>query len=151
MGVGRKPLPTHLKVLKGTDQPCRINPEEPKPAADKVEKPGGMTPEAAAHWDDMAPLMQEAGLLTNVDVPAFATYCEAWAEWRRATNDLNRVGALVRTPNGYPILNPLHSVVKNAFERQHKLLAEFGMTPSSRTRVKGQPKDGGKVDPWDAI
>jgi hypothetical protein len=30
--AGRKPLPTHLKLVKGTARPHRLNKDEPKPA-----------------------------------------------------------------------------------------------------------------------
>jgi hypothetical protein len=37
--AGRKPLPTHLKLVKGTARPHRLNKDEPKPAVAVPEAP----------------------------------------------------------------------------------------------------------------
>ena len=37
--AGRKPLPTAVKMLRGTLQKCRTNPREPQPKGDLVEPP----------------------------------------------------------------------------------------------------------------
>ena len=44
--AGRKPLPTHLKLVKGTARPHRINKAEPRPAV--------AVPEPPAHLDERA-------------------------------------------------------------------------------------------------
>jgi len=33
--AGRQPLPTHLKLVKGTARPHRLNKDEPNPAVDE--------------------------------------------------------------------------------------------------------------------
>jgi P27 family predicted phage terminase small subunit len=48
---------------------------------------------------------------------------------------------LVKSPSGYAIQNPWLSIANKAFDQMMKLMTEFGMTPSSRSRVKTiQPK-----------
>ena len=44
--AGRKPLPTHLQMVKGTARPHRINAEEPKPIV--------MVPDPPDHLDERA-------------------------------------------------------------------------------------------------
>ena len=48
--TGRKPLPTRLKVLKGTAQPCRTNPREPRPEVVALDPPEYLGTTARAEW-----------------------------------------------------------------------------------------------------
>ena len=51
-------------------------------------------------------------------------------------------------PNGFPVFNPYFAVANQAAKKVRSLLAEFGMSPSSRSRISaamtGQPADGGE-------
>ena len=47
--AGRKPLPTHLKMVKGTARPQRTNAEEPKPI---VILPIRSVPASSLVWRD---------------------------------------------------------------------------------------------------
>ena len=49
---------------------------------------------------------------------------------------LRKSGPLYKSKSGYIQVSPLFSVVSTLRERELKLLREFGMTPSSRTRVQ---------------
>ncbi|MCP3849352.1 MAG: phage terminase small subunit P27 family, partial [Gammaproteobacteria bacterium] len=68
MTAGRKPVPTALKLIKGTDQPCRINDKEPKPKSDNIKMPVGMSADAKKHWKQVSKQLKEAGILTNLDI-----------------------------------------------------------------------------------
>jgi P27 family predicted phage terminase small subunit len=50
---------------------------------------------------------------------------------------VQKTGAVVKAPSGYPILNPHLAVANQAYTRMKAMLVEFGMTPSSRTRLVG--------------
>jgi P27 family predicted phage terminase small subunit len=43
---------------------------------------------------------------------------------------------MVRSPSGYPIQNPMLAIANKAQEQCLKILAEFGLTPSSRSRIR---------------
>ena len=51
---GRKPLPTEIKELQGTLQPCRTNYQEPKvrqKICEKAAPPETLSDEAKVHWN----------------------------------------------------------------------------------------------------
>ena len=48
------------------------------------------------------------------------------------------------TSNGNIIQNPLVGIANKSLELMHKYLTEFGMSPSSRTRVSAKKKTGEK-------
>lgn len=141
---GRRPIPSNLKVIRGTDQPCRMNPNEADPDTDKILPPEHLSETALAHWDATVKELRSAGLMTNLDITALAMYCEAYATWVEASEKVRLTGTVVKHPtNGFPMQSPYLAVANKAFEQMRAMLTEFGMTPSSRTRVN-TTSEGGK-------
>ena len=76
--AGRKPLPTHLKMVRGTLQKCRMNPDEPTPAPEIPDAPPHLSPEAREEWERLALELYELGILSTIDRAALAAYCQAY-------------------------------------------------------------------------
>lgn len=136
--MGRKPVPTKLKIVKGTDQPCRINPDEPEPVVSLPDPPPEWkkaNPVALTEWERITPHLYELGLLTAVDRAALVAYCEAWSRLRQAEAEIAKTGLLVETTNGNLIQSPAVGIANTAFKNMLAAATEFGLTPSSRTRV----------------
>jgi P27 family predicted phage terminase small subunit len=140
---GAKPKPTHLKLLRGNPGKRALPKDEPQPDHG-ADMPEWLSPEAAAHWPVVAKQLESAGVLTNMDGIALALYCESFARWRHAQEQIAQFGPVVKTPQGFPVQSPFLSIANKSWEQMTKLLIEFGMTPSSRTRVKvaKKPDDG---------
>lgn len=52
MGAGRREQsPDHIKVLKGTDQPCRMKHNDKKQAANEIEAPPFLSEDARKYFD----------------------------------------------------------------------------------------------------
>jgi hypothetical protein len=47
----------------------------------------------------------------------------------------------VKSPNGFPVQNPYLSVANRAMKQVKEFASEFGLTPSSRTRIAISPPD----------
>ena len=45
--------------------------------------------------------MEAIGILTEVDMAAFAGYCQAYARWKEAEEFITQHGTIVKTPSGY--------------------------------------------------
>ena len=86
--------------------------------------------------------MIRAGVVTKLDVYGLEAMCEKWVEFRDAQDSLNDGGQVVRTTGGNIVLSPFYSVAKQALSDFGRLMTEFGMTPSSRTRIKVDSVDG---------
>ncbi len=132
---GVRPIPTQLKIIKGTDQPCRIRRDEPKPAMDNIKPPVTLSPEAKKQWDVVVKELTDSKIMTNLDTHALEMYCEAYAVWIGAIKQVQKVGAVVKGTAGHPVQSPFLHVANKAFDQMKAMLIEFGMTPSSRTRV----------------
>ena len=103
-------------------------------------------------WNRVTPELLAIGILTQIDRAALAAYCMAWSRWVEAETNLRKTGTLIKTPSGYPIQNPYLAIANAAIDTMRKFLTEFGMTPSSRSRIHAAPPpDPGAVDPWEEL
>ncbi len=81
------------------------------------------------------------GLVTIIDKDALAMYCVIFIRWLKAEKMVREKGEIIKTAAGNIIQNPYLSIANRALEQLGKLSAEFGMTPSSRSRVKVEALD----------
>lgn len=134
---GRKPKPTALKMLEGNPGGRPLNTKEPKPAKKAPRCPSWLEDEAKKEWKRMAKVLEQMGLLTEMDMAAFAGYCQAYARWKEAEKFLTQHGSMVRTPNGYLQQVPQVSIAQTNMKIMLKFCEQFGLTPSARSRIVG--------------
>jgi P27 family predicted phage terminase small subunit len=135
---GRKPQPTNLRVLRGNPGKHPYNTQEPTPTAlPNPPVPEWIDGEAKAEWLRLAPILGRLGLITETDTNALAAYCEAWATWKHATMQIRKYGMVLKSKDSdIPKVSPYVKIAHNALLQMRALLIEFGMTPSSRVRMK---------------
>jgi P27 family predicted phage terminase small subunit len=149
---GRKPKPTKLKLVDGNPGKRPLNESEPDPDQEEEcpQAPERLNDVAKAEWDRIAPELYNLGLLTKIDTAALEAYCSAYARWLEAEDKIRELGMLVKAPSGYPIQTPYLSIANKAIEQIKAFLTEFGMTPSSRSRISvGAERK--KPSEWDNI
>lgn len=145
---GRKPKPLELRVLHGGAY-SKAFAEQPQPRRVLPRCPEHLTGEAAACWKRLARDLYDAGLLSALDRDALAAYCMAYARYKKAEEILAKSGEVIKTADKRDaegnviggsnwIQNPWLAVANRALEQMRQLAAEFGMTPSSRSRVKAE-------------
>jgi P27 family predicted phage terminase small subunit len=83
----------------------------------------------------MGEILEQMGVLTEIDTTAFAGYCQAYARWKEAEQFLTQHGSIVRTPNGYLQQVPQVSIAQTNLKIVLKFCEQFGLTPSSRSRI----------------
>jgi len=159
-GSGRRPKPTALKKLQGNPGKRKLNNAEPKPELGIPEMPKDLPKAAAAEWRRIVPELAVLGVLTKVDRAALAAYCHAYARWFQAEREVRRHGIVVEEPviitvdgeaveTGYVRYkkNPAVTVSEAAMKIMKGFLVEFGMTPSSRSRVRiEKPTEADEMD-----
>lgn len=112
---------------------------EPTPEPAIPPCPEELSDEAKKEWERVSAELLPMGLLSHIDRAALAGYCQAWATWIDAQTALRQYGVIIKSPNGFPMQSPYLSVANKAFEQMRMMLTEFGMSPSSRTRVHAIP------------
>jgi P27 family predicted phage terminase small subunit len=146
---GRKPLPSNVERLRGNPGKRRLNDAEPRPAARVAACPTCLGDEARKEWQRLSKELAELGLLTGLDRGMLAAYCQAHALWVEAVSSIERYGTMVKSPNGYPMQSPYVAVANKQVDIMVRIAAEFGMTPSSRTRIRVGEKT--PEDPFEAF
>ncbi|WP_206812147.1 phage terminase small subunit P27 family [Paradesulfitobacterium ferrireducens] len=148
---GRKPKPTAIKVLEGNPGKRELNPKEPKPKAKAPRCPAWLDSEAKKEWRRTAKQLEELGILTEVDMAAFAGYCQAYARWKEAEEFISKHGTIVKTPSGYWQQVPQVSIAQTYLKIMHKFCEQFGLTPSARSRIVADSGPNDVTDPMELI
>jgi P27 family predicted phage terminase small subunit len=138
-----------LKVLSGNPGKRPLNEREPAAPQGVPEIPEWLDGEAQAEWRRITVDLAEMGLLSKADRPALAAYCTAWSRWVDAEAQVKKYGAIVKSPDkGFPMKSPYLSIADQTLETMRKLMVEFGLTPSSRSRIR-VPAGGDEADELD--
>ena len=144
---GRKPKPTNLKLVTGNPGKRKIPKNEPKPKIRIPSPPAHLSRKAKDEWKRISTELFNLGLLSGADRAALGAYCQAYARWvdaeksiaNTAKKDKEHHGLLIKTTNGNIIQNPAVGVANKAMADVIKYSAEFGMTPSARSRIETSP------------
>jgi len=136
MAKGRKAMPANMRLLHGTHREDRhggglsVNIVNPDP-------PEGMPEAATAEWKRMAPILSGYRILSDLDLTTLQAYCRVYARWLEAERLLDESGKLVfTTKSGYQAQSAYLSIINQCLKQMQSLMAEFGMTPASRERLK---------------
>jgi len=117
-----------------------MNKDEPRPEAAVPECPPELSPLARAEWDRLVGELSALHMLTNLDRAALAAYCGAYALWAEATEAIQKYGAMIKSPQGFPIQSPYLSIANRQAEIMMRIASEFGFTPASRSRISAPSK-----------
>jgi P27 family predicted phage terminase small subunit len=132
---GRKPTPTDLRVLWGNSGKRALPKDDPI----LLYAPKDLTLEAKKAWPQFSKPLAEAGITTVLDLAALRLLVETYSMWQKATLALQSEG-LTYESKDIQRVGPWFRIQASSAELMLRLLAEFGMTPSSRTRVqRGSP------------
>ena len=146
---GRKPVPTEMKELAGNPGRRPLNKNEPKPKKLTLRRPPDfLNALAKKEWRRMGKRLFEMGLLTELDQTALEMYCVSYSRWVQANAEIEKYGAVLAV-KGKLKVSPWVAIAAASWKEVHQMMAEFGMSPSSRSRVqvsKTPPKTPGSRD-----
>ena len=143
---GPRPLPANVHALRGnaSKKPIAQFLDGVHPGVEIPPCPTHLTPDARIEWKRVASELEALGLICQIDRAALAAYCSAWAEvvtCERKITALNAkdadgsAGLVSITPSGYQQMSVWLQIRNRAYDRMMKFASEFGMSPSSRSRV----------------
>lgn len=148
---GRKPTPTAIKELEGNPGKRPLNKNEPKPMKKAPPCPKWLEPEAKKEWRRLAKKMEQLGVLTEVDMAAFAGYCQAYARWKEAEEFITQHGSILRTKSGYVQPVPQVSIAQTYLKIMNRFAEQFGLTPAARSRIIAEDNTSGPSDEMEAL
>jgi P27 family predicted phage terminase small subunit len=150
---GPRPEPTKLKLIKGNPGKRALNRNEPEPPKGVPAPPEELCARAKQEWYVFARLIDDMGIMTLGDGYALARMCEVYAELLRVEQFLRDEGCVVEsvTRDGGLLYRARPEVgIRSDCETKFKAyLQEFGLTPSSRSKI--QVPSGSKKKDSDPI
>lgn len=141
MGLrGPAPKSTKLRILEGVPGHRPLNENEPEPESGAV-CPDWMSDDAKEQWDYFAPVLEQCGILTTADQLTLAQYCDAAANWIKATKKVATLDNLSTSMGGRQakLAGPV-MVQRNYADLMLKFGTKLGLSPSDRTGIKATPK-----------
>jgi P27 family predicted phage terminase small subunit len=88
----------------------------------------------------MAPGLWETGLLTILDETMLAVLCTSYGRWHEAEELLAAEDTVIPGSNKNRVVNPLLRIAVEAARDVCTYSREFGLTPSSRCRVRADDR-----------
>lgn len=163
---GRKSIPSKILQLRGgvlhTHKAKSARADEPRPPEKMPSCPKHLNKNARKEWRRAGKILQDVGLMTELDMAVLAGYCDAFAQWAEATVKVNEKGLVYvegqkKDKNGQiinsgiPKLNPYLRVAREAYDRMMKAAVLIGLSPSSRANLKVEkPKRLSKAEAFRA-
>lgn len=147
--VGRKETPNEIKRITGNPGRRPINDKEPnvRQVRSYREPPDYVReyPFAAETWEGTLPVLIEMGVLMTGDLASFGQYCIAVAMHREGVlvlaeegpiyESVTEAGGIIKRKSPYVEIVNMNAKLAQSFA------AEFGLTPSSRAKVKWNPAE----------
>lgn len=134
---GPQPTPTMLLNARGSWRGKVRSKTEPGAGGDlPIDPPNYLNVDAKREWRRLQKILSNTQVAGKVDADALALYCAEYARWKAAEKGIEELGLVVKLSNGVFAENPYLKIAHKSSQLCHKLLAEFGMTPASRSRVK---------------
>lgn len=117
--------------------PQRRNKNEPKPRPGWPEIPEEVEADdyARAKWFQTCQTLDEMRILTTADLDLLAAFCRTYSEYRKRLAHMDEHGITFDTEKG-PKITPQAQDVHKYADRMLKQIAELGLTPSARSRIK---------------
>ena len=100
-----------------------------------LECPPELGPAARQEWDRIVSELTSKGVLSSFDRGPLAVYCNAYAQYFEAMQEVQKYGAMIKSPNGYPVQSPYLAVANRHADTMVRIASEFGFTPASRSRI----------------
>lgn len=104
------------------------------------QPPDWLEMEAKVHWPKIVELLVNARVMSDQHASALVLLVNSLGRYIAAESDVTQHGAWFTDPRKGPKVHPAWTVRCKALEHVHKLLVEFGMTPSALSRVRVVPE-----------
>ena len=153
MAAGRRPKPTHLKLVTGNPGKRALNKRDAARTGSRPIPPPHLGNAAREAWARVLKMLDGMGVLEATDALALERLCETYAEIVGAQEILRERGSPTyetttiaggRMVKTYPEVQ----VIADADRRFKGYLVEFGLTPAARAKVSA-PSGTSKPDTLD--
>ena len=147
---GPKKKPAHLALVTEKSKTKRKILAERvslEPDNDRVAPPDYLDGRALELWNYWAPDCKRRGVLTNLEVEAFADMCRTMEVIERCMSEVLRDGVTVEGAQGVRVRHPAITVANSSKQALMRYMDRFGIGAAARASL---PKpDTDTKDPWE--
>ena len=140
---GRPRKPTEIHVLNGNPGKRTLPANEVKPKSGIPDCPEWLHDYAKEEWELLAPKLLVLGLLTDIDRATFSGYCQTYARWREAEEELTKEGTTILTNSGFKA-NPQIAIAQKYLGLMTAYLGKFGLSPADRAGLVVESEEENK-------
>ena len=132
---GRKPKPVEQRIREGNPgkrplpEPIKLR------GASALEKPDDLPARAAGLWDELVPVLEQAGLLNRIDEAALTALCLQWQRACDARTVVEQEGLVAIGSHGQLIEHPMLAAERAAHQLLLRYAEQYGITPVARARI----------------
>jgi P27 family predicted phage terminase small subunit len=133
-------MPTNMKIALGNPGKRTIDTEgEAQPPTSTLTPPDLIAGDLVAsdEYRRVGAELLTLGLVTKLDETALTIYAVAYSTWVRAVKALQTEEPLATWGKGGQYPNPWFKIKGEAEITMERMMTQFGMTPSARSRLKG--------------
>lgn len=134
--MGRPPVPSAIKLLRGDPGKRGVNHLEPVPPPADLTPPAGLTGLALDKWVEMAGLFTAMGVFTQADRHTLQRYCLMWEQWDSLEKHCREHGSTQLTSTGYSQVTAEATLARGLRKELLEIERQFGMTPAARSSMK---------------
>lgn len=151
--MSRTAAPAKLRLLngRGEGKDSGGRPVETGPTFRRIPPtpPDDLVGEALDEWNRVVPELVRLDLLKEGDRATLVTYCEAWAVFCEATDQIRVHGLFIEAKQGL-IPHPAVAIQRNAAKEVRAIAAHFGLTPSTEQALaRGDGRGNDDENPFD--
>ena len=139
--MGRPKKPTAKLKIHGTYRSDRRYDSEPKPDVYVPERPKWLVGDAKKEWYRITPILAKMKCISEADLAMLAAYCFEWGLYVALARKVKVENLTTVTDKGNEMLSPLLNARNRALKNFKEIATEFGLSPSSRTRVATNPSE----------
>jgi len=150
MRTGRPPVPTKLKILRGTLRKHRQNLAEPTPPTGAPAMPSTLPEKARPAWRWLVRLLVRMRVITKADGPVLLLAALRLTDYLELRSDVDTNGRTftTTTTTGSKMVRqrPEVALMTAAWRDAMQALGQLGLTPAMRSRVSAVPMTGEPED-----
>lgn len=132
-------MPSPLAKLRGSTTTQWRRRDEISVPTQAPDPPEWLGEVAREEWDRVAPLLESLGLLARIDRATLTCYCAAWENFVKYEKDIAKNGVTFTSANGHLCQRTEVAERNKARDALLKYGRQFGMSPSARSGLPGEP------------
>jgi len=133
--MGRNKTPSHVKVLHGSEKRHHHKTPNVRPTIAMWRAPKLLGTHGKRLWKETGPILIRSNIMTDLDKSMFEALCSIWDTVMVCVETLQKEDLMTEDARGSVKKSP-YSTILNQYLSLFKVYAcEFGMTPSSRSKL----------------